>query len=153
MTNKRDVSNLWNTTHKRIHNHLTTTIDDPQAYDCNVVAYVRGHRQLLIEVNDPTAKEYKPCYIAFESVWYFEGPLSWHGADFRLGSLDERKTLLSEGWFNAGDALPLHEMAERFVPLLFILERSTFRVRILASVCYVTETRPFEIHQIFPDVV
>jgi hypothetical protein len=150
MATENSIGDFWTTKHQRIHNDLATILEDPHTYGCSVVAYTYHHHQLLIEVIDPTAKEYEPrCYIGFESAFYFEGPLSWHGVDFRLGSIAEREALLGEGWVNAGDAL--HEMAEHYLPLLLILERPTFRVRILAGACYVTETRPFEIHQVFPN--
>ena len=150
MATENSVGDFWTTKHQRIHNDLAAILEEPHTYGCSVVAYTYHHHQLLIEVIDPTVKEYEPrCYIGFESVYYFEGPLNWQGVDFRLGSVAEREALLGEGWVDVGDAL--HEMADHYLPILLILERPTFRVRVLAGVCYVTETRPFEFRQVYPN--
>jgi hypothetical protein len=144
MTTRNDI---WYTQHNRVHNLLTTTIKDPQSYNCSILAYIRGHGQMIIEVVENLTDTYEPSfYIGLESVWYFEGPTRWQGVDFYLGSVEEVKELLNQGWINV-DGL-LDEFARYYI--LLKLERPTFRVQILASVCYIESKTP-RIHVSYSD--
>ncbi len=50
------ANGLWNTTHRMINNHLKKPLEDPHIYDCSVLAYIRGHHQMLIELIEPVQK-------------------------------------------------------------------------------------------------
>jgi hypothetical protein len=134
-----NTNDIWHIQHKRIHNLLPTVINDPQSYSCSIIAYIRGHGQMIIEVMETLEDTYEPSfYLLLDSVWYFEGPTHWQGADFRLSSFEEVKELLKQGWINV-DGL-LDEFAKHYI--ILTLERPTFKVRILASSCYIENKSP-----------
>lgn len=65
----------------------------------------------------------------FEGVLYFEGPLSWMGADFRTGTDDECIKLLHKRGFKN---IPKDELLDKFG--LFTVKLSNFEVvKILSS--------------------
>lgn len=93
---------------------------------------------MCIEVADSRKASYEPFYLWLEPVWYFEGPTQWQGIDFRLGTFEECKELVSQGWLNVSDLID--EVVNEHV--LLILERPTFRVRILTYRCDIVTERP-----------
>jgi hypothetical protein len=117
---------------------LATAFPNPQAYTCSVLAYVRSHGQMIVEVVEIPADAYRPMYLELETVWYFEGPLRWQGIDFRIASSQECQALLNTGWM----AMPDH--VDEFVRqhVLLVLERPGFQVRILAANCIISNKAP-----------
>lgn len=93
---------------------------------------------MVIEVVDRRKNTYNPFYLWLPSVWYFEGPTRWQGVDFRLGSFEECRELVNQGWINV-DGL-IDEFVKEHI--LLILDRPTFRVRILASRCDIDTIQP-----------
>jgi hypothetical protein len=89
---------------RRIQEVLSAAFPHPQAYSCSVLAYVRSHGQMIIEVVEMAADAYRPIYLDLETVWYFEGPFRWQGIDFRIASSEECHALLNTGWI----AIPDH---------------------------------------------
>jgi hypothetical protein len=137
---------IWQTTNSDEVDRLLRAIQDPQDYHCGVIGYMVGHRQMLVKVEKFPPDASTPIYLGFEPVWYFEGPLSWQGIDFRVGSIAECKELLCAGWLDVGDLL------DEFVRqhILLVLERPKYRVRILTGSCgYLGKTAP-NIHISYP---
>jgi len=73
-------------------------IQNPQEITCRVWSYFVSHSRLLFRgYKDSSGND--EFYLDFEMVEYFEGPLSWKGADFYLGSSDECSLLLQQRGF------------------------------------------------------
>jgi hypothetical protein len=123
-------------------------IDEPQAYACTVMGYMRSHRQLFVSASKrlPQTETTHELYLWSEAVVFFEGPMSWRGLDFRLGSCEERRALVAGGWAPIGD-----ENIDAFANhhLLLILERPAYRVRICAGNCGVEEQVPPDVLPMF----
>lgn len=97
---------------------------------CDVLCYIRGHRQLFLDVREASDKLESRFYLYFHTVWFFEGPLNWEGVNFRLGTAGEIRSVLSR--------TPLIIPEERMSAFasqhyLFILEKPDYRVLILAG--------------------
>lgn len=138
---------IWHTSHNRVHNQLAKTVLEPKQYSCNLLAYIRGHGQMIVEAVEDSSDTYDPAfYLLLESVWYFEGPTHWQGADFYLGSIEEIKEIVSQGWINIEGVED--EFAQGHV--LLKLERRNFKVRILAGSCYIESKSP-HIHISYSD--
>lgn len=60
----------------------------PQRYECIVWSYRVNHQQLLIRA-DKDKFNNETIYFSFAGVVYFEGPISWTGASFCVGTTDE----------------------------------------------------------------
>jgi hypothetical protein len=69
--------------------HNVLGLDDPSSYSCHVARYHKGHSILLIEVQKIGEDEWKPWYLGFEAVFYFDGRIGWKGADLCVASQDE----------------------------------------------------------------
>jgi hypothetical protein len=68
-------------------------IAEPEKYVCFVTSYIPSHSQLEIGIKLPETPEFV-YYLGFQAVEYFEGPLSWEGADFSRGDPNECVRLL-----------------------------------------------------------
>lgn len=116
-------------------------INDPQAHECAVMGYIRSHRQLFVSASKrlPQTETTHELYLWCEAVVFFEGPMSWRGLDFRLGSFEERRALVAGGWAPIGN-----EDIDAFADyhLLLILERPGYRVRICTGNCGFEERLP-----------
>ena len=115
-----------------------SSVSNPQDYYCSVLGYVRGLSQLYIKAETISPKTDRPVILGFASVKYFEGPMRWQGLDFRLGSVDEKITLLQQEWLDVGNLL--NKFAEDH--LLFVLERPKFRVQIFSGTFDAGEAEP-----------
>jgi hypothetical protein len=59
---------------------------------CTFESYQKGHSVFLVSIYDKFSDtEYR---LAFEGVEYIDSPIRWKGANFRLGTEDETKSLL-----------------------------------------------------------
>jgi hypothetical protein len=65
-------------------------LPDPDNINCVLYSYLKGHKELYIEAY--VHNEIK--YIFIDGVEYYSGPVTWKGANFRLGSEEECITLL-----------------------------------------------------------
>ena len=71
-------------------------IKDPETYSCRVWHFSVGHSTLAIQVTR-TQHSNSPdevFFLEFDSVRYYEGPLTWHGANFGTTSLESYAKLL-----------------------------------------------------------
>jgi hypothetical protein len=132
------VDDLKRVKQQQIQEVLAAAFPHPQAYSCSVLAYIRSHGQMIVEVVEMAADTYQPLYLELDTVWYFEGPLRWQGVDFRIASSEECHTFVNTGW------ITLHDHVDEFVRhhMLLILERPGFRVRVLAGNCVVSSNPP-----------
>ena len=102
-------------------------ITDSETYECIIWGYYAGHSQMYVRVYKPPFETGETFYLGFYTVIYFEGPTRWKGANFRLGTLDDRVNLLQRiRWF---EDFP-KEYLDGFH--LFVVENPKFKVQILA---------------------
>ncbi len=131
-------NSIWQPQQPRVHNQLDFNVDDPASYNCVIYKYSQGHRVLVIAVrkqNDPEIA----FYMGFEGVWYFQGPTSWDSIDFELSGIDERKALLREGFMKIEENL-MDAFAQQYI--LFVLQKPSFKIRILAGMCVILKDIP-----------
>ncbi|MCP4600724.1 MAG: hypothetical protein GY847_09360 [Proteobacteria bacterium] len=113
--------------------NVAQDIASPGDYECVVWYYTTHLYELGLRVYKPPFQSGETFYLLFRPVYYFEGPMSWSGADFRLGTPDECRAL-AEIVFTK----PSNEVLTQL--RLFIVERPTFRVRLLAYKSVVKST-------------
>ena|SRR5689334_6597932 len=63
-------------------------LDEPSLFHCRVYSYTRGHSVLSIELTDSRISDYKPQYVTFDAVQYFEGSIGWMGANLCVKRFD-----------------------------------------------------------------
>jgi len=80
------------------YSELLNGIDHPETYYCRVwECQARYEYLMLIQLkSDPAEMRGKELFWEFQRVMYFQGPLHWQGADFRLGSDSECIELLAQ---------------------------------------------------------
>jgi hypothetical protein len=109
---------------------------EPNDRQCRVLGYVMGHSQLFVRVSMPPGVDVDTDEImclGFEGVLYFEGPMWWQGADFRIGTREEHLAILKRA--NKSDFEGNGEDAEYALRMyrLFVLDRPNTQVRIVAT--------------------
>ena len=117
-------------------------LKDVDELSCEVECYHTGLADLRISVSKETSIDIPvehPIELIFSAPYFFDGPLGWKGADFRLASEEEKRELCNKlGWLgtlpdNSPDGvLQLIE--------LFIVQNANYRVRILARDAYRVNT-------------
>src|SRR5215475_6243017 len=65
---------------------------NPDEWTCQLIDYMPSHSQLFFELDRHLPNQ--SLYLVFQTVEFFEGPLVWKGANFRLGESDECLQLL-----------------------------------------------------------
>src|SRR5688572_26585338 len=103
-------------------------VQHPQECICQVWSYSVSHSRLLLRIYRGKFDE-GVLYLGFEMVQYFEGPLSWKGANFYIGNTDECIKLLQHKEF---EGLPEEYLLEQFHLYIVDLAYSRF-VKILAA--------------------
>ena len=103
-----------------------------QDWPCHVYGYQSGHHQLIIAVLDPDDTSCIPdFYLHFDLTSYFEGPMAWAGADFRLATPEEWDELTAKVRINT--SVGLDEFKRHL--FLFVLDKCDLQVRILSFTC------------------
>ena len=130
-------NSIWQPQQPRVHNQLDFNISDPILYSCAIFRYTRSLRHLITVVHEQINNPEPAFYLSFESVWYFQGPMSWTGIDFELSDMNERKELLKKGIVKIEE-----EMVEAFAQqhALFTIRKPAFNVQILAANCVVVKS-------------
>ena len=76
---------------------MTTTpafaIPSPQLYRCQVYRYFSGLSRLYLSAFKPY-QTVPAFFLLFSDVAYFEGPMGWESADFRLAPHDDCVALM-----------------------------------------------------------
>jgi hypothetical protein len=110
--------------------HLLSSLADLQNCTCYVLCYQSGHHQLTLAILEDS---YPPSfYLHFEPTYYFEGPTSWTGVDFRLATQDEWREVLLKTPHGAS-----RDQVDEFIKqhFLFVLEKPNCQVKILSFDC------------------
>jgi hypothetical protein len=131
------TNSIWQPQQPRVHNQLDFDVGEPSSYRCSILRYTHGHRQLVVEVVRKEVEQYEPVfYLSFETVWYFQGPVSWSGVDFELDDINEQKAILERGFLNVEE-----NMIEAFAKQheLFLIQKPTFSIQILAANCFMVK--------------
>jgi hypothetical protein len=125
-------------------------IEKPQSCMCKVNGYLPAHSLMYIEIVENTSEESVTFCLAFESVQYFEGPLSWQGASFRLGTQHEKLSMveLLKRSDPGKSADYYNHLLQRYD--LFVLEESFAKVQIFAANAS-RESQCPQISMIFPE--
>lgn len=123
-------------------------VTDPDTCYCKVWRYHSGHSRLLLRIDQDKSYE-KTIYIVFTSVFYYAGPTSWVGCNFRIAELKEAlETLHQIDLYGVGE----NEVGEEFsrtYPLFIGGTSNINKVNIMASKNFQKSNKfPFET---FPD--
>ena len=127
-----NLSSIWQPQQPRVDNQLDFNISDPTLCNCAVFRYTRSLRHLIVVVHEQVNNPEPAFYLSFESVWYFQGPMSWTSVDFELSDTNERKELLQKGIVKIEE-----EMIDTFVQqhVLFTIRKPAFNIQIFAGNC------------------
>lgn len=95
-----------------------------------------GHSQLFVRVSIPSSDASKTLCLVFEDVLYYEGPMWWQGADFRIGTLDEHLKIVER--LRKGGSKDLTEYNEYILKRyhLFLVDGFDGQVQVLAAKAY-----------------
>jgi len=69
-------------------------LDDPQKQYCWVISYVDDMPEIIIGVREAGKSFQDTIFLRFVGVEYFEGQMKWVGANFQIGSIQERNDLM-----------------------------------------------------------
>jgi hypothetical protein len=134
---KLEDANSFNRQDAEGREKMSNIFDIPNAErcGCSVVGYMRSHSVLEIEVGyvDVETSAVEKLYAVFETLEYFDGPMHWIGAEFRLGDTTECLELLKKVGRYGG--IPDSYLAEHFNLFLVsgvTLAKTDIEVRILA---------------------
>jgi len=130
-------NSIWQPQHPRVHNELDFNISDPNLYNCAAFRYTRSLRHLIVVVHDQISNPKPAFYLSFESVWYFQGPMSWASVDFELSDTGERKKLLQKGIVEIADNM-IDAFAQQYE--LFTIRKPAFNIQILAGNCAILKS-------------
>ena len=124
---------------REVKNSLTY-IDDPSQYSCTVWNYQPSHSMLLIRLLRGVLPGGHVSYLIFGAVNYFEGPLSWMGADYIIGDEQELKQILLElDWIdNNEETLKTTTRRSKLYKFPF----KSIEVRIIAGILYESKEIP-----------
>jgi hypothetical protein len=123
------------------------TLTGLQDWPCFVFGYQSGQHQLAIAVLDPDDTSAAPdLYLSFDMTSYFEGPMAWVGANFRLATPDEWDELLAKAPFTTPDGVDEFKRHH----FLFVLDGPDVEVRIVAFTCC-TITKPVRLSWSYVD--
>ncbi len=109
-------------------------IRSPQLYRCQVYRYFSGLSRLYLGVFKPYQTT-PAFFLLFSDVAYFEGPLGWESADFRLAPHDECVALMHAAGI-IGDAVlqfPDAYAAVTEAASLYTVQLARASVRIIAG--------------------
>jgi hypothetical protein len=111
-------------------------LPEPNDCRCRILEYTMGHSQLFVRVTMSSGAAVNAGEImclGFEGVLYFEGPMWWQGADFRIGTRDEHLAILQR--VNSSDFGGNGEKIQHALRKyrLFILNGAAAQVRIVAT--------------------
>ena len=122
-------------------------IDNPDEYLCRVHMYQKSHSWLSIEAHRKIANEYKPIFMKFGAVRYFEGPMWWEGANFYIASLAEYIELLGkfedQMIINAYASLQSQNPEKDMAGHLFVAKTNSAVVKIVADLLTLTDQTEF----------
>lgn len=106
---------------------------------CQVWRYEISHSLLQIRVIEPASR--KDYWVSFEDVQYFEGPIIWTSAAFRVETADESLQFLrqkSARWVELPVDLPEQALIGRF--RLYVVQTPEVLVRIVAGSNNISKT-------------
>jgi hypothetical protein len=110
-------------------------ITDPETCRCQVWQYEARLSRLLLRVYRALEREQAAFDLLFIDVAYWDGPMTWGGADFRVGSHDECIALMLETGL-VGQAIlqfPGAYASITDMARLFVVETKGRPVRLIAS--------------------
>ena len=132
-------NSIWQTHQPKFSNQLDLKIDEPSLYHCSIFRYSQSHRILTAAVHKHKGDPETAFYLVFESVWYFQGPMSWAGIDFEIANIDERKTLLQKVFQNTKDNM-MDSLSQQYA--LYVIYRPKITIQILAGNCFTLKSIP-----------
>src|SRR5258706_9631815 len=132
-------NSIWQPHQPKFSNQLDLKIDDPSLYYCVIYKYIQGHRELAITVRKHRDDPEVMFYFVFESIWYFQGPTSWHGIDFEFADINERKILLQKIFLDIKDNM-LDSFSQRYA--LYVIHNPGITIQILAGNCFTLKSIP-----------
>jgi hypothetical protein len=124
---------------KRVDEKLSTIIN-PEEYSCIVWRYHSSHSMLLIQLHKGDIVEGDVSYLMFGEVAYYEGQMSWKGAEFHIAPVDECIKLFQKLGWGKDDNIPIESYLAN--NRLYIFRNTKTAVRILAGVLYESKEMP-----------
>ncbi len=118
--------------------NTATTVDGvpkleaPHEYECGISAYDPSLSRLYVRLLKSSVEPADERYLVFSTTIYFDGPFTWKGADFQLGSDAGIIELLE----HINPVPAGQEFIDRTLGLiLYKFEGTRYVVRILAAAC------------------
>jgi hypothetical protein len=112
-------------------------LETPERYSCRVWRYAAGHSRLAIALNQDDANSYDPIYAIFEAVDYFEGIMSWKGANLKAASREE--SIKQKMNIQGTPIAKLPELPYTLPMRLFTFDAANVQIKILASLLTLTD--------------
>jgi hypothetical protein len=106
-------------------------IKTPQLYRCHVYRYHSTLSRLYVRAFKGEAQD-PAFYLLFSDVGYFEGPMNWQGAQFRLAPTNECLALMQRSGMVAGVSVDmLAALGE--IARLYVVDTPHTPVKIVAG--------------------
>jgi hypothetical protein len=112
-------------------NNSTLEVTDPMSYHCKVWSYFAGHSLLLIRTYEDDFLTGHTFYLVFEGVAYFEGPMTWQGVGYSLGTREECLEILQKAGGSSDKDVPDEALLRQY--RLFKFKSPHGEIKILAG--------------------
>lgn len=107
-------------------------LPDPQSWECTINNYGAGLSIMRIDLFN-LAKNQRMS-ISFGGVFYFEGIMSWRGANFTIASHDECRDLVKKlGLFKDFPQAAFDYVTSKRTHLFFVRTSNNFNIRLIAT--------------------
>lgn len=106
-------------------------LNAPDEYGCSIASYRLGLTTLQLILHGVDSAN--PEYLIFGSPIYYEGPTTWKGASFFLGSLEETTVILDKAGTTKGvDSQQKQMFIEQLLLFKTRVSGTNFEVKIIA---------------------
>lgn len=116
-------------------------LEEPGSCSCQVWSYDKGHSILTICLFSPKGEI--RSFISFEGVSYFQGPMWWHGANFKRSDIDVHVDIKvkTQGKKNEffREWLKTQNEEVSIGEGVFVVEQEEYKVIIMAGIVYMKE--------------
>ncbi len=114
---------------------------DPDNFLCSVRELGSASAQLRIDLKDLGNEQTDTQFLFLENILYFDGPLTWVGANMRVGTDADLAHLIQKiSTANRSDAPETSSLAQGLA--LYILKSGDLHIRLIADTTLVLSSTP-----------
>lgn len=119
-------------------------LEVPTSYNCIIERYKTGHPAMWLRIyKGEFTLPNDELFLMFTGVSFYEGPMQWVGANFRVAPRDEWLTLMQElGWIEGATPDAMDYLSEELRLFTVESQRPKYKIRIVAANAHKSHNRP-----------